>query len=93
MHDPPKPRLITGKDGKSDAKSSDAKKSSSQTNPAKSVFRLTAFAQDAEKKDGKADLGTEAKPAKPLKVVSDAGDAASAGGEKIVSLDTFRKKK
>lgn len=47
------------KEGKSDAKSSDEKKSSYQPNPKKSVFRLTAFAQDAEEKDAKADKPAE----------------------------------
>jgi hypothetical protein len=47
------------KNEKTDAKSSDDKKSSSHPNPTKSVFRLAAFAQDAEKKDAKADKSAE----------------------------------
>jgi len=59
-------------DGKPDAKSSDAKKSSSRTNPARSVFRLTAFAEDSEK-DGKSEKAAEKS--------SDAPAAKSSAGE------------
>jgi hypothetical protein len=65
------------KDGKSDAKSSDAKKSSSQTNRAKSVFRLTAFAEDAEKKDSKSDNAAE-KSTDATAAKADAGEAKPA---------------
>ena len=55
----------------------DAKKSSSLTNPTKSVFRLTAFAQDAEKKDAKSDKPAEKSSEAPA-AKADAGATKSA---------------
>jgi hypothetical protein len=60
------------KDEKSDKQSPDTKKSSSRLNPAKSVFHLTAFAQDADKKDSKSDKAAEKASDAPAAKATDA---------------------
>jgi hypothetical protein len=79
------------KDTKTDDKSSDEKKSSQRANPAKSVFRLTAFVEDAPKADdaskndgdpkNKDATKNDAKADKPADKPSDAPAAKTGGAE------------
>jgi hypothetical protein len=70
---PEKKNAPTNGDGKKTEPPKTEKKSSDRANPAKSVFRLTAFEDKAEKKNGDAD-----KPASPTDASKEKTDAKSA---------------
>ena len=69
-------------DEKSDGNPSDEKKSSYRANRTKSIFRLTAFAQEAEKKDEKAADEAVTKPSDAPPKAEDAEAKAAQPGDK-----------